>query len=87
MIKKEKYKMVFKTHDGKWHTHSFYDHKECVAYKDKLLDAYTCSEIKIFHYELVGPNIGQPSCVFNAVGLIDYQTAVEDVERISPHIF
>ena len=79
--------MVFKTHDGKWHTHSFYDHKECVAYKDKLLDAYTCSEIKIFHYELVGPNIGQPSCVFNAVGLIDYQTAVEDVERISPHIF
>ena len=87
MIKKEKYKMVFKTHDGKWHTHSFYDHKECVAYKDKLLDAYTCSEIKIFHYELVGPNIGQPSCVFNAVGLIDYQTAVEDIERISPHIF
>jgi len=25
--------------------------------------------------------------VFNAVGLIDYQTAVEDVERMSPHMF
>jgi len=87
MIKKEKYKMVFKSHDGEWNTHSFYDHKECVAYKDKLLAAYACSEIKIFHYELVGLNIGQPRCVFNAVGLIDYQTAVEDVERVSPHIF
>ena len=49
--------MVFKTHDGEWHTHSTYDYKECVGYKDKLLDAYTCSEIKIFHYELVGLNI------------------------------
>ena len=53
----------------------------------QLLNAYTCSEIKIFHYELVGLNIGQPRCVFDAEGLIDYETAVEDVERVSPHMF
>lgn len=84
---KQKWKMVFRTHDGEWHTHSTYDYRECQGYKDKLLDAYTCSEIKIFHYELVGRNIGQPRCVYSAEDLIDYDTAVEDVERMSPHMF
>ena len=84
---KQKWKMVFRTHDGEWHTHSTYDYRECQGYKDKLLNAYTCSEIKIFHYELVGRNIGQPRCVYSAEDLIDYDTAVEDVERMSPHVF
>tara|TARA_R100001230_G_C5585821_1_gene103416 strand:+ start:428 stop:691 length:264 start_codon:yes stop_codon:yes gene_type:complete len=87
MKHKEKWKMVFKTHDGEWHTHSTYDYKECVGFKDKLINAYTCSEIKIFHYELVGLNIGQPRCVYNAEGLISLETAIEDVERMSPHMF
>jgi len=73
--------MVFKSHDGEWHTHSFYDYKECKGYKEKLLDAYACSEIKIFHYELVGPNIGQPRCVFNAVGLTWMSSVSEDVRE------
>jgi len=75
MIKKEKYKMVFKSHDGEWNTHSFYDHKECVAYKDKLLDAYACSDIKIFHYDL-SDKVGIAQCVFNAIGLIDISKEV-----------
>ena len=87
MQHKQKWKMVFRTHDGAWHTHSTYDYRECQGYKDKLLDAYTCAEIKIFHYELVGRNIGQPRCVYSAEDLIDYDTAVEDVERMSPHMF
>jgi len=75
MKHKEKWKMVFKTHDGEWHTHSFYNHKECVAYKDKLLDAYACSDIKIFHYDL-SDKVGIAQCVFNAIGLIDISKEV-----------
>jgi len=84
---KEKWKIVYKSHAGEWDQFSFYDYELCRGFKDKLIDAYTCSEIKIYHYELVGRNIGQPRCVFNAVDLVSYDQAVEDVERMSPHMF
>ena len=75
MKHKEKYKIVYKSHEGEWSSWSFYSHKETVNFKNLLLDTYKYSDIKIFHYDLVN-NIGQPQCVFNAVGLIDCQSFV-----------
>jgi len=86
MKHKEKYEVVYKTHDGVWNEMHFYNRKDAAFYKDALLNKFSCSEIKIFHYDLVD-KIGQPRCVFDAEGLISLETAIEDVERISPHIF
>jgi hypothetical protein len=70
MIKKEKYKIVYKSHEGKWDSWSFYSHKETVNFKNFLLETYKYSDIKIFHYDL-SDKVGIAQCVFNAIGLID----------------
>jgi hypothetical protein len=71
-MKTEKYKILYREHGSKvFDEFNVYDYKEAVGYKDHLLQTYKYSEIKIFHYDLVGKDIGMPKCVFNAVNLID----------------
>ena len=78
---KTRYKIIYKEHgSSEWADRILNTHAQVMKAKDHLIDNYIASDIKIF--ETVDNR-----CVFNAVDLIDYNTAVEDVERINPHIF
>lgn len=71
---------MYKEHGSNNWAYSVLPYAQVIKVKDHLIDNYIASDIKIF--ETVDNR-----CVFNAVDLIDYHTAVEDVERVSPHIF
>ena len=76
-----RYKIIYKEHgSSEWAESTVDTHAQVMKAKDHLIDNYIASDVKIF--ETVDDR-----CVFSAEDLIDYDTAVEDVERMSPHMF